>query len=50
MKKTLLSRQLRWTDAILIALTVGLLIAFLRFYMPPRSAFENTTEVSFGYI
>ena len=50
MKKILLSRRFGWTDAVLIALTVGLLIAFLRCYMPVQSAFEDTTEVSFGYI
>ncbi len=50
MKKALLSRQLRWTDAILLVLTVGLVIAFIRFRMPVQSAFANTTEVSLGYI
>ncbi len=43
MKKILLSRRFGWTDAVLIALTVGLLIAFLRCYMPVQSAFEDTT-------
>ena len=50
MKKILLSRRLRWTDAVLAALAIGLFVAFLHFYMPIGSAFENTTEVSFGYI
>ena len=50
MKKYLLSKTLKWQDAILTAIAIALIFLFARMAMPFSEAVSGQTDLSLGYI
>ena len=50
MKKYLLSKTLKWQDAVLAAIAIVLAFIVVRLIMPFSEAVSRQTDLSFGYI
>lgn len=50
MKKLLFARSLHWYDSVLVTICAILAYACIRLWIPPAEAFNQTTELSYGYI